>query len=114
MSRWRIHNPLHKLLITVAVLVYALVIALTPLSCPFWMVTGLPCPGCGMSRALLALVRLDIKTAFSYHLMVWSLPILYLCFLFDGKLFQKKWLNGVLYGILAVGFLIHWLRALVF
>lgn len=114
MKRWRIRDPLHKLLITAAVFTYALVIAVTPLSCPFWMVTGLPCPGCGMSRALLALLRLDVRAAFSYHWMVWSVPVLYLCFLLDGKLFQKKWLNGVLYGIIATGFLLNWLRGLVF
>lgn len=34
-----------------------------------------PCPACGMSRALLALVRLDIAKAFEYHPVFWVFPI---------------------------------------
>lgn len=29
--------------------------------------TGFPCPGCGMTRAYLALFHLDFKSAFYYH-----------------------------------------------
>lgn len=29
--------------------------------------TGLPCPGCGMTRAWLSAFRLDFKSAFFYH-----------------------------------------------
>lgn len=35
--------------------------------CPFRYFFGVSCPGCGMTRALLAAVFSDFKTAFSYH-----------------------------------------------
>lgn len=35
--------------------------------CPFRYFFGVSCPGCGMTRALLAAVRSDFETAFSYH-----------------------------------------------
>lgn len=35
--------------------------------CPFLYVFGVPCPGCGMTRALFALLRLDVAEAFYYH-----------------------------------------------
>lgn len=35
------------------------------LSCPFYGLTGLYCPGCGVSRMLLDLLELDIASAFS-------------------------------------------------
>lgn len=35
--------------------------------CPFRYVFGVSCPGCGMTRALLAAVFSDFETAFSYH-----------------------------------------------
>lgn len=34
------------------------------LSCPFWLATGRYCPGCGVSRMCLRLLRLDLAGAF--------------------------------------------------
>ena len=33
--------------------------------CLFHSLTGLDCPGCGMTHAVVALLRLDIRTAFA-------------------------------------------------
>ncbi len=49
------------------------------LSCPFYQITGLQCPGCGNSRAVLALLRLDIRGALSYN------------YLFPLELFYIGW-----------------------
>lgn len=38
-----------------------------PTLCPFALMTGIACPGCGMSRALAWLVRGDFGTAVAYH-----------------------------------------------
>ena len=35
--------------------------------CPFRFFFGISCPGCGMTRALLAALRLDFAAAFSYQ-----------------------------------------------
>jgi hypothetical protein len=35
--------------------------------CPFRRITHLPCPGCGMTRALLALLRGDLHSALAVH-----------------------------------------------
>lgn len=35
--------------------------------CPFLYFFGIPCPGCGMTRALLSAVRFDFREAFYYH-----------------------------------------------
>jgi hypothetical protein len=35
--------------------------------CPFRLVTGIPCPLCGITRGLAALVRADITTALQFH-----------------------------------------------
>jgi len=37
------------------------------IGCPFHKLTGLQCPGCGNSRAAMALLRLDFAAAFSYN-----------------------------------------------
>ena len=44
--------------------------------CPFLMLTGLKCPGCGSQRAVHALLHADFATAWGYNaLLVVSLPV---------------------------------------
>ena len=39
-------------------------------ACPFEFVTGIPCPGCGMTRAFLALLRGDFALSWTMHPML--------------------------------------------
>lgn len=43
-------------------------------TCPIRFLTGISCAGCGMSRAWLSLLRLDLAGALYYHPLFW-LPI---------------------------------------
>lgn len=46
------------------------------LACPFKSLTGIPCPGCGTTRAALALARLDVAGAFVHYplpALAWTL-----------------------------------------
>jgi len=45
--------------------------------CPFHLLTGLPCPGCGLGRAFCALTWGDPLAALRYHLLG---PLIYLGF----------------------------------
>ncbi len=47
-----------------------------PTLCPFALVTGLACPGCGMTRAVSRLVRGDLTGAFDYHPLVFLVAAL--------------------------------------
>ena len=81
----------------------ALVVGLTVLldyQCPIRRVTGVICPGCGMSRAWLAALRLDFSEALYYHPMFWAVPVVMLFALYDFRLFSKR-----LYNILAFSLL---------
>ena len=42
--------------------------------CIFSRITGYPCPGCGMTRAVLAVLRGDLRAAFSFHPLWVTLP----------------------------------------
>ncbi len=45
--------------------------------CPFLLLTGFRCPGCGSQRAIHSLLHLDVVQAFSYNaLLVSSIPII--------------------------------------
>ena len=98
-----------KLWITLMVLVFAGGCYVWNLPCIIKSLTGVSCPGCGMTQAFLAAIRLDFATAFAHHKMFWSLPVLYLCFLKDGTLFSARWANAMVYVGLLAGFLWNWL-----
>ena len=47
--------------------------------CPFQLLTGLECPGCGSQRAIHALLHLDIRSAFHHNaLLIISIPYIIL------------------------------------
>ena len=102
-----------KIVITAVILLFAVVLYFSPVSCLILPFTGVRCPGCGMTRALLSALRLDFKAAFNYHAMFWSVPILYLFFLFDGKIFKVKWVNVVVLILILAGFAINWVINLI-
>jgi hypothetical protein len=39
-------------------------------ACPFFVLTGIPCPGCGMVRAVIALITLRFADAWQLHPLV--------------------------------------------
>lgn len=41
--------------------------------CPFYALSGIPCAGCGMTRAFFALLHLDLASAFHWHPAVFPL-----------------------------------------
>ena len=64
-------NDIRALLLIAA---FYAVIELAGVTCPIRWLTGISCAGCGMSRAWLSLLRLDLSAAFAYHPLFW-LPI---------------------------------------
>ncbi len=102
-----------KILVTLALLAVLGIWYACKLPCLFHAILQIPCPMCGMTRAYLALFRLDIRGAFSHHALFWAVPILYLFFLFDGNFFKKKSLNQLFFIALLALFLIRWLCLLI-
>lgn len=79
--------------------------------------TGLFCPGCGITRMLFALLRLEIKEAFFYNPLIFiMLPfiiIYYIYFLYlyvidnTDKFYRLfPWYSWVIVGILVISFTI--------
>ena len=84
--------------------------------CPFYAITKLKCPGCGISRMLLSLLKLDFAAAFHYNpFLLITLPIVLFCFIYSdvkyiltgngdlGKLKIILWIEialALLFGVL--------------
>ncbi len=98
-----------KLLTTLVLLAVVAVRWVLRIPCPVLRYAGFPCPGCGMTRALIYALRLDFAAAFGMHAMFWSLPLMYLYFLCDGKLIGKKVADAAVLGLTGAGFAVNWL-----
>lgn len=81
--------------------------------CPFKYFLGIPCLGCGMTRALLACLKLDFVTAFYYHPLFGVVIITFIlwCLNFFGiKLLPKKNLEILGYTLCALFVIVYFLR----
>ena len=81
--------------------------------CAFKEWLGMPCPGCGMTRAALSFFKGDIAGVNRWHPMFWGLfPLagyLIAC-IFSQKLRKKVWIPLLLFGL---GMVICWVIRMV-
>lgn len=108
----KIANSKEKLLVLGILAMCVLLLWLFQVPCPFRALTDIPCLGCGMTRAYVCLLQGDLAGAFRLHGMFWSIPILGVYYLTDGRLLPRRWADYTLLGGIAVGFLLNWLLRL--
>ena len=93
-----------------------------PDMCIFRATTGLPCPGCGLTRSIVAAAHGDVNKSLTYHrLGLLTLVYIFLQFVFSlGILVIPKWRTRVVrYGkflnrgiiILGILFMLNWILA---
>ncbi len=96
-------------------IVYAVISYVTGfgIPCIFHTVTGLQCPGCGISRMFLSLFKGDIKAAWGYNHVILCLSPLFLVlivhmsarYIKKGSLVPARWANilmCIMIGVLLV------------
>lgn len=85
------------------------IIGISP--CLFYDITGVPCPSCGMTRAYVSLFHLDIKSAFFYHPLFFTMPFCilpqFLKYCFNIKI--KKSTQTAYYSLLLFIFIVVWI-----
>lgn len=94
----------HDWLILTLIAAYCIIMNVLDMGCIFEWLTGISCPGCGLTRAWLCVLKLDFTGAFYYHPLWLIVPIVVMLYLiYDGSIFKNKKLNhAVLYVFAAV------------
>ena len=63
--------------------------------CPVVLLTGFPCPGCGMTRAMFKVLRLDFAGAWQMHPFIYPIGILFLMFCISRYFMNGKYMKYV-------------------
>ncbi len=68
--------------------------------CPFKMLTGLPCPGCGITKSLVAIYQGEFLKSLQFH--IFGILVMALCWIGIGTLTteiitKKEYFNHILY-----------------
>lgn len=82
------------LLLCVAFIANAVFVVAVQLQCPWKEILGIDCAGCGATRMVKALLRLDFYQAFRYNPLIFSLCVLgiiYLIYVLICKVLKKKY-----------------------
>jgi hypothetical protein len=74
------------------------------MKCTFRKIFGLPCPGCGMTRAWKSVLRGNVKQGFDYHPLWWTTPFIFTPLLFQNfHPFFRKLVNSKAFGATIIG-----------
>lgn len=99
------------LLALAAVGLIFIVLLITDIGCPTRFFTGVCCPGCGMTRAVIHLCKGDISGAIHYHPLVFTLPVIAVLFIFKDRV-NKVVLNTLLIIIIILFLVTYIIRLL--
>ncbi|MDQ2088061.1 DUF2752 domain-containing protein [Herbivorax sp. ANBcel31] len=77
--------------------------------CVFLNLTGLPCPSCGMTRAVILFVKGDLSGAFYYH-PLFFLPFVVVLINYKKVRQNKVIFNGLVYALIAIFLVVYIIR----
>ena len=72
-ANWNRKKLRDLLVIACGLAAYCAIAVIAGIPCPIKWLTGISCPGCGMTRSVLALLRLDFSAALQLHPLVFYL-----------------------------------------
>ncbi len=79
------------------------------INCPIRFLTGISCPGCGMTRAWISFLHGDLLSAFDYHPLFFTMVPTGIVFLLRGKI-PKRWVSRCAWLLIALFFAVYLYR----
>lgn len=100
-------------LLALVYLLFYCITSMAGINCIWRYIFGIPCPGCGFTRSVIAMISLDFREAWKYHPMFWSSIYLGLFFLKDGTVFKNKRINTGCMFLFIAGIIGTWIVRIV-
>lgn len=97
------------LLLAIYFLIVYTLFAYLGISCVFLELTGLPCPGCGMTRAFISILKADLAAAVRYNITVFFMPYVFAYIFFD----LKGRIHNILLLLIAIIAIINWVTKII-
>lgn len=101
-----------RLKISLIIFVIYLFLNFLHIGCPIKFTTGISCPGCGMTRSVLSVLRFDFKTALYYHPLFFLTPFMFIMFLFEAYM-KPKYLK-IAWSLIIAAFIVVYIIRLFF
>ena len=98
----------HMPAVAAGVCCWAFISVVAGTACWFRAIFGLPCPGCGSSRAIISILRGDLRLALWFHPLIFlSIALIILAAIFRAKLFRSNYFTA---GVFALYMLVYMTR----
>ncbi|MDF2612362.1 MAG: putative rane protein [Clostridia bacterium] len=100
--RQLIKQNLKVFFVTIALIgIATLLFYVSDIKCIVKYTIGIPCPGCGLTRAWLSFLKMDFKAAFGWHPLFWIVPFVVIIGVFlKGRIFKDNHSNRMFWIIL--------------
>ena len=98
--------------VAIGILVFYAILFAVGITCPIKFITGISCPGCGMSRACFSMLTLHFEAAFAFHPLCFPLPIVAVLLLIFRIRNMDKAFSVLLYASIAALLIVYLIRPL--
>ena len=102
-------NLTEKLITLGVIALIVVAMYLLDIQCFFKLIFKIPCPGCGMTRAYKALLRLDLPAAFAFH-PLFPIPAIWLLYhIFRKRIGWKEKGEALFFAATILPFIVRWI-----
>ena len=89
---------------------YLVLSAILNISCPVMYFIKIPCPTCGMTRAILSLVRFDVREYMEYNPMAFFMITAAFLLIHRNVLKKNKWIDSYSALVLTTNIIIYFIH----